>query len=404
MKKMFALLLGIITFSDANAQWIQSEAPAGYRIWDMTAKDTNCYAAVWTIGIYRSNDDGLTWSEKNTGLNNLQIKCFDITDVYVYAAGWSVYRSNDQGENWTEVNNGLTSYYTYSLAHSDTYTYVGSVGGMIFYSADNGDLWNAISIPGVSTSVNKLIVLDTMLFAATEGDGIFRTSDNGVHWDQVNNGLTNLSILSFEASGNTLYAGTYWDKFFISTDFGENWINSTGNLPLAPDNTVGTIAVDGSGIFVGSRRGVYVSQDQGVNWYAINEGLSGALVYSLEVSGSNLIAGTDGSGIFYRSLSDIYNYLDIPAPDLSQGFSLSQNYPNPAKSGTTISFTLPCRTHVTLKIYDRSGFNVAVLADCNLAAGHHEAFFDGDLLPDGIYFYTLTARPYIQTRKMVLQR
>jgi photosystem II stability/assembly factor-like uncharacterized protein len=405
MKKILALIIGVITLNTVDAQWIKSNAPDGYWIWGMAANDTNCYAAIWTQGIYRSNDNGLSWSEKNNGLNNLQIKCLEITDSYVYAAGWSVSRSNDHGENWTEVNNGLTSLYTYSLAHDENFTYVGSLGGLVFYSANNGDQWNPIPISGINSSIMQLVVLDTMLFAGTDNNGIFRTSDNGAHWEPINNGLTNLWILALGVSGTTLYAGTYFDKFFISTDYGENWINSTGNLPLAPDNTVSAIAFDDSIIIVGlSRGGVYISQDHGASWQRINEGLSNLSIMSLAVSVSNLIAGTVGSGIWYRPLSDIYNYLNIPAGDIAPGFSLSQNYPNPVNSGTTICFSLPYRTYTTLKIFDQSGSILASLVDGFLASGSHKVFFDGGCLPNGIYYYTLTSGSYTQTRALAVIR
>jgi len=407
MKKLFALIIGVFTLNIVNAQWIQSNAPNNYWIWGMSAEDTCCYAAVWTQGIYRSDDYGQTWTAKNNGINDLQIKRIEIAGSSVFSAGWSVNRSNNQGENWTEVNNGLLSLYTYSLAHSDTYVYVGSLGGYVYYSSYNGNMWNPIPIPGIASysSIAGMVVIDTLLFAGTENNGVYRTKDNGANWEPVNNGLTNLTILALGVSGNTLYAGTYFDKFFISTDFGENWINSTGNLPLAPDNTVSSIAFDDSVIFVGlSRGGVYISQDHGASWQNINEGLTNHYIMSLAVSGSNLIAGTVGYGIWYRSLSDIYNYLNFPAGDVSQGFSLSQNYPNPASTGTMICFNLPYRMHALLEVYDQLGNIAAVLADDVRASGPNKVFFDGSLLPNGIYYCRLTAGPFSQTMKIVLAK
>jgi photosystem II stability/assembly factor-like uncharacterized protein len=404
MKKFYMIFIAMLALSIANAQWIKSNAPNGYWIWSITAKDTNCYAAVWTQGIYRSNDYGLTWTEKNKGIKDLQIKCLEITDSFVYAAGWSVNRSNNQGENWTEVRNGLLSLYTYSLAHNETYTYVGSLGGLVFYSTNDGDLWNTIPIPGINSSIIELVVVDSILFAGTAGDGIFRTKDKGSHWESVNSGLTNLTIQALGVSGTTMYAGTYFDKFFISTDYGENWINSTGNLPLAPDNPVRAIALDGSIIFVGLRSGVYVSQNHGASWNCINEGLTNISIMSLAVFGPNLIAGTEGNGIWFRPLSDIYNFLSIPDGDVSQGFSLSQNYPNPFSVGTTICFNLPFPTNATLKIYDQSGNTESVIADGILAEGTHKTCFDGGRLPNGIYYLKLTAGPFIQIRKIVKLR
>jgi photosystem II stability/assembly factor-like uncharacterized protein len=402
---LFLFLFVVFNANTINAQWIQSNAPTGTIIWGMAANDTNLYAAVWTQGVYCSNDYGLTWAGKNNGLASLLVKCFEITDSYVFEAGWGVSRSSDQGANWTEVNNGLTSLYTFSLAHTDMYTYVGSLGGLVFYSANNGDLWNPIPIGATNNSINELAVIDAMLFAGTDGSGIFRTSDNGANWEPVSNGLANLQILSLEVSGSTLYAGTYWDGFFISTDYGANWINSTNNLPVAPDNTINAIAFDGSTIFVGlNHNGVYVSQDNGASWLGINEGFIYPWIRSLAVSGPNLVAGTFDNGIWWRPLTEIYNFLDIPPKDMAREFALGQNYPNPVKSTTLIPINLPNNANVSIKVFDKTGRMLAIIAEGYFTQGKHKVSFDGSFLPNGIYYYTLTSGIYTQTRSLAVIR
>jgi len=398
---LFSIL--VFNVNTINAQWTQSNVPNGYWIWGMAAKDTNLYAAVWTKGVYRSNDDGLIWTEMNNGLTSLEVKCIEITDSCVFTAGWGVSRSDDQGENWTEVNNGLISLYTYSLAHNEMYTFVGSLGGLVFYSANDGELWNPIPINETDKSIIELVVMDSMLFAGTDGSGIFRTSDNGAHWESVNNGLTNLQILSLEVSGTTLYAGTYWDGFFISTDYGESWVNSANNLPVAPDNTIYGIAFDDSNIFVGfNSGGVYISQDNGASWQGINSGLGSTSIHSLEVSGPNLVAGTWGNGIWLRPLSEIYNFLDvqskIPAPDIALG----QNYPNPVKSITTMPIYLPYKTDISIKLFDNTGRTIAVIAEGNFTPGEHKIVFNGSFLPNGVYYYTLSSDKLIETKSFVV--
>jgi photosystem II stability/assembly factor-like uncharacterized protein len=399
------LLCCLIQQKTINAQWIQSNAPNTNWIWGMAAKDTNLYAAVWTQGVSRSNDDGLTWTAINNGLTTLQIKRLDISDSYVFASGWGVSRSNDHGANWTEVNNGLTSLYTYALAHTDMYTYVGSLAGLVFYSANNGDLWNPIPISATNYGINELVVVDSMLFAGTDGSGIFRTSDNGAHWEPVNNGLTNLQILSLEASDSVLYAGTYWDGFFISSDYGANWVNSTGNLPVAPGNTIDAIAIDASTIFVGfNHGGVYTSKDNGANWQGINQGFVYPGIHSLEISGPNLIAGTFDYGIWWRPLTEIYDFLDVPQKDMATEFALEQNYPNPFKSITLIPINLPHSADISVRLIDKTGRTMAIIAEGYFTQGEHKVSFDGSFLQNGIYYYTLASGNYTQTRSLAVIR
>ncbi len=83
-------------------------------------------------------------------------------------------------------------------------------------------------------------------------------------------------------------------------------------------------------------------------------------------------------------------------------FALLQNYPNPFNPTTTIRFTLPQREYVTLKIFNVAGRVVATLVDKELNAGEHRIAFDGRKLTSGIYFYSIAAGEFTQTRKAVL--
>ena len=91
---------------------------------------------------------------------------------------------------------------------------------------------------------------------------------------------------------------------------------------------------------------------------------------------------------------------------LPVAYSLSQNYPNPFNPTTEISYGLPARTHVTLKVYNLLGQEVVTLVDAEKAAGRHTASwntFDGQAaqVASGIYFYRLETEDFSATRKMV---
>jgi len=97
------------------------------------------------------------------------------------------------------------------------------------------------------------------------------------------------------------------------------------------------------------------------------------------------------------------NNIDIE-PFLPESFALSQNYPNPFNASTTISYTLPCQSDVTLYIYDILGRNVQTLVSKNQQAGYHHVIWQADEFTSGIYFYKLQAGEYIETKKMMLLR
>ncbi len=83
-------------------------------------------------------------------------------------------------------------------------------------------------------------------------------------------------------------------------------------------------------------------------------------------------------------------------------FSLGQNYPNPCNTATIIAFSLPEASHVSLKVYDLLGNEVAVLSDKTHEAGPHSVEFDAGGLPAGVYFYTIRTRYHTATRQMVV--
>jgi hypothetical protein len=89
------------------------------------------------------------------------------------------------------------------------------------------------------------------------------------------------------------------------------------------------------------------------------------------------------------------------------GLGLSQNYPNPFNPTTTISFTLPESSKVTLSIYDVEGRLVKTLLDETVGEGYQERIWDGkdaggNHAGSGVYFYRLTAGAKTLTKKMVL--
>lgn len=87
---------------------------------------------------------------------------------------------------------------------------------------------------------------------------------------------------------------------------------------------------------------------------------------------------------------------------LPSEFALYQNYPNPFNATTTISYSLPKRTHVKLEIYNLLGQRVERLADGQRHAGHHAANWDASRYSSGIYFYKLSMADKVITKRMTL--
>ncbi|GMQ81967.1 MAG: hypothetical protein BMS9Abin05_1405 [Rhodothermia bacterium] len=84
------------------------------------------------------------------------------------------------------------------------------------------------------------------------------------------------------------------------------------------------------------------------------------------------------------------------------GIGLEQNYPNPFNPVTSIRFSLPNATHVSLRVFDLLGREVDTLVDELLSSGQHEVQFDASSLASGIYIYKLESESESLTRTMTL--
>ncbi len=83
-------------------------------------------------------------------------------------------------------------------------------------------------------------------------------------------------------------------------------------------------------------------------------------------------------------------------------FELSQNYPNPFNPTTSIKFAIPKDGFASLKVYNMLGQLVGTYLDGFIKAGYYNAGVDGSELSSGIYFYTLTTKDFVETKKMNL--
>lgn len=124
---------------------------------------------------------------------------------------------------------------------------------------------------------------------------------------------------------------------------------------------------------------------------------------------SNLLTEENGQPLIDYS-NMIINFIwngNAPAPIVSKpdnDFSLKQNYPNPFNPSTTIEYTVPVNTHVTLKIYDILGKEVGTLVDRDQNSGSYIVIWNASNLSSGVYFYKLVAGNNVQTKRMLLSK
>jgi Secretion system C-terminal sorting domain len=105
-----------------------------------------------------------------------------------------------------------------------------------------------------------------------------------------------------------------------------------------------------------------------------------------------------------------FEYSDVVEVSVSapNNYTLDQNYPNPFNPTTTIKYSITSvasgfsLSQVVLKVYDVLGKEIKTLVNENLPAGIYEVEFDASEYPSGLYFYSISAGEFTQTRRMLL--
>jgi hypothetical protein len=121
------------------------------------------------------------------------------------------------------------------------------------------------------------------------------------------------------------------------------------------------------------------------------------------------VSGNQNTGIVYfddiRTASfSPTNVEEETGAMLPTEYTLQQNFPNPFNPSTQIKFSVPQASNVKLIVTDILGKEVITLVNDNLTAGNYSANFDAKALSSGVYFYTLIADNFKQSKKMILMK
>ncbi|MCU7495680.1 MAG: family 10 glycosylhydrolase [Ignavibacteria bacterium] len=163
---------------------------------------------------------------------------------------------------------------------------------------------------------------------------------------------------------------------------------------------------------------ITVNQSSGANkgWYKLKDvylkkGLQRVVrLENSQISGGKYILADAVMIILNRKLSP--DLIITSVKDEEKGFDkaglksyrLENNYPNPFNPSTTIRYSIPSESNVSLKVFDLLGREVKTLVSERMPAGTHQLEFNAGNIASGVYFYRLTAEGYSETKKMILTR
>jgi len=408
---LFVFFAVCLWINSSWAQWTQiNNNLSNLKITGLARVGTTIYASTTDGGIFSSTNSGDSWStySGNDTLPSLNINGIDggLND----GTGMFIYTINGMAMLQPPIalfvppfiqtlpNKSMTLYRQYQSPSRRRI--VGTKSAGIFYCDNEVDWIEGTGIPaGTSKNIRGFMCEDinVLALAGTE-NGAFISTDRGVSWTAANTGLTgdalkiNNMFGIFALTSNGLYLPTPSLAAFTG------WMSAglTGDYRTCTANILTS-----EYYFFGNNVGTFANlQTSAVSAISLN-GISGGVITSSLIYGTNIFVGTETGGVFRASLSGLTTGVN-EGNELPNKFNLSQNYPNPFNPSTTISFNLPSKSFVSLKVFDALGREVSILVSKELTAGSYSQQWNAENLPSGVYFYRLQAGNYSETRKLIL--
>ena len=236
-----------------------------------------------------------TWQQTNGPCNGL-IQSVAITGNTIFAAWEGMYISNDWGKNWSQVNNGMSIYSsaTATLIHNDT---ILAAGDGIYRSTNSGQTWTQLGTDVLTCCILTMAWSGQTIVLCTFNYGpLFISNDNGLTWKESGGDIPGWGIRAATILGSDIFVATDNNGVYKSTDNGQTYTTSNTGLT---NTQIYSIEVSGNKIFAGSGDGLFVSDDQGVTWSIISDAIfHNHAISHLAISGSTILAG-GYSGLFY---------------------------------------------------------------------------------------------------------
>jgi photosystem II stability/assembly factor-like uncharacterized protein len=390
MRIVFYLCIAALSISTADAQWEQMKGIEKSYIFSLGASEHIIYAGTRGDGIFRSVDGGSNWLSVlyDQVLAQETISCLAAMDSFVFAGAMDgIRRSTNNGISWSQNEGGFPETNIYSIAHIGNNIYAATDRGL-FHSTNNGDEWHTAPNTLPVFNSNFILTYDNSLYSFGNTEGVYRSSDSGTTWNRIDSGFqTSSNILA--VNGGSLFAGGE-TGLYGSNDSGRTW-------RYLQDGTILSFASAANHTFAGGSI-LSVTNDYGNTWNDLDTvGLPNDSRNALLVFGNYLFLGTYTRGVWRRPLTE----LSVKNDNLSEQL-LDPSYPNPFSIITTINFTLPKTSTVSITILDILGNTVFAEQPTTMSDGKHSIQWNAGSSPEGTYICGLTVNGKTEIRKLVV--
>jgi hypothetical protein len=441
---------GIYRSTDGISNWEQ--VIDWCDVYGVSVKSNNVY--LLNEGLYHSSDNGRTWFLINNAMLDTIYYIFSMSiigDALFLGTPNGLFRYSTSDSSCIHINSIVPTHANiYNFTSSDSSLIaVGDSG--VYNSSDGGITWGAIT-DNLTTSlpVYSVFFYKHVLYAGTKSGVWYRPYYDSVHSVNVNVqhgwNLVSLPIrtsdpnksaifpnsisAAFSYEGNyvesdSMSVGTgYWVRFSADTVYqlGGNDVMIDTIQVINGWNMIGSISspISISSIAANPPSMVTSGFFKFNNGYTLTDTIYPGVGYWIKVDTNGvlilnpLIPSSSVSRIHIRSTDE-----GPPLPPtldnqnegtlLPKVYALEQAFPSPFNPATTIEYSLPENSNVTLNVYNLIGQTVAVLQDGIQDAGYRQVSWNASSFASGIYFYRLEAisvtdptKVFSQVRKMVL--
>lgn len=293
----------IYVSEDFGVTWKILKVGLNTKINSFVIKNDTIYAGTESTGMFKSTDNGTTWSGINFKLTHQNVSDITISgdDIIITSLGGGAYKSSDGGASWTQINNGLITSKVICLFNDNENIYAGSEGGYIYLLNKSSYKWSLINKGLSINNVNSILKHKNSLFAGIKKTGVYRSDDLGNLWTSKNHGINLPVINCIAVDGNNVLVNTDYGKLQLSTDNGSSW----SVINIGEKNTaVLKILLKGNNIYVGTYMSALLySTNLGKTWVQNNSGLNENIL-NLKMNNKNIYIHTYSYNLYKVSNSD----------------------------------------------------------------------------------------------------
>ncbi|NUN10089.1 MAG: T9SS type A sorting domain-containing protein [Ignavibacteriaceae bacterium] len=381
----------IVKTTDGGATWVQQSLPSATLIWDMDFVDANTgWAACSGEKVFRTTDGGTTWAEQLSigGLGLYGISFIDSDFGITSGTSGNTYFTTNSGQQWTPATTKPgTSVWSvaYHRTINGTIALAACASGYVFKSTDGGANWTEEPRLTIST-------FDDIEFSDAANAWVCGNAGTLIKYYEPSNVPVELTSFSSSVTG-----GNVTLRWATGSEVNNRGFEVLRKSAFDYDYTA-IHFVEGRGNSAAPSAYLYEDKNlpDGIYFYRLKQ--------------------TDFDGTF--NYYDLTESVEVTAQNR---FTLYQNAPNPFRSSTKISYTIPREAvsggkdevDVTLSVFDVLGNHITDLLNGAQSPGTYEVSFppEGNVsgesakkLTSGIYIYRLTAGNNVLSRKMILVR